>query len=206
MHISEGILSGQVLAAGAVIASGGVIIGLRKMDYAQVPKVAVLSSAFFVASLIHIPVGPSNVHMVLNGLAGIILGWSSFPALLVALFLQAILFQFGGLTTLGTNTLNMALPAVSCYYLFNLPLRGVSHKGVLFGAGFAAGAFAVMLSTVLMALALYLTGRGFAAVATVVILSHIPVAILEGFVTGSVVVFLRKVRPEVLAIEGNADQ
>ena len=37
-----------------------------------------------------------------------ILGWAAFPAFLVALFLQAVLFQFGGLTTLGG-------PAIEAY-------------------------------------------------------------------------------------------
>ncbi|NHZ72019.1 MAG: cobalamin biosynthesis protein CbiM, partial [Aquificales bacterium] len=32
----------------------------------------------------------------------------AFPAILVALTLQALLFQFGGFTVLGVNTFNMA--------------------------------------------------------------------------------------------------
>ena len=32
--------------------------------------------------------------------------------------LQAILFQYGGITVLGVNTFNMAFPAVVCYYAF----------------------------------------------------------------------------------------
>lgn len=200
MHISEGILSAPVLAAGAALTIGGVVVGLRKMDYEQVPKTAVLSAAFFVASLIHLPVGPSNVHMVLNGLAGVILGWTVFPALLVALFLQAILFQFGGLTTLGVNTLNMALPAVVCGCLFSRSLTHISHRTLLFIAGFAAGACAIVLSIVLMAVSLCSTGKQFAAVGALVFFFHIPVIIVEGLVTGSIVVFLRKVRPEIFAI------
>ena len=120
------------------------------------------------------------------------------PALLVALFLQAILFQFGGLTTLGLNTLNMALPAVVSYYLFNRPLRYVSSKPAIFATGFTAGAFAIVLSATLMALSLYTTGKEFIAVSTMVVLAHIPLMILEGIITGTIMVFLRKVRPEVL--------
>ena len=85
MHIQEGALSGStegivVLCAGAALAAAGTALGLRKMDYQRVPQVAMLSSAFFVASFIHVPVGPTNVHLVLNGLAGLILGWAAFPA------------------------------------------------------------------------------------------------------------------------------
>jgi cobalt/nickel transport system permease protein len=43
----------------------------------------VLSATFFVASLIHVPVGPSSVHLIMSGLAGLVLGWTAFPALFV---------------------------------------------------------------------------------------------------------------------------
>ena len=59
MHISEGILSAPVLAAGAVIAVAGVAVGLRKMDYDAIPEVALIASAVFVASLVRIPFGPT---------------------------------------------------------------------------------------------------------------------------------------------------
>ena len=97
MHISEGVLSPPVLVTGAVLTAAGVALGLRKMENEKIPLVAVLTSAFFVASLIRVPVGPSAVHLVLNGLLGLILGWAAVPAILVGVALQALLFQFGGL-------------------------------------------------------------------------------------------------------------
>ena len=127
MHISEGVLSAPVLVTGAVLAAAGVAVGLKKIDYEKIPQVAVLSSAFFVASLIHVPIGPSSIHLIINGINGLLLGWLCFPSILVALSLQAILFQFGGITVLGINTVNMALPGVICYYLFN---RLVNQKRV----------------------------------------------------------------------------
>ena len=118
MHISEGILSGPVLISGVVLAAAGTAIGLKKLDYERIPRAAILSAAFFVASLIHVPIGPSSVHLILNGIIGLILGWGAFPVILVALVLQAVFFQFGGITTLGVNTMIMAFPAIICYYLF----------------------------------------------------------------------------------------
>lgn len=211
MHITEGMLSmstqgGQlslsaegtaVLAAGVVITAAGTAVGLRLMDYERVPRVAMLSAAFFVASLIHVTLGPASVHLVLTGLVGVILGWAAFPALLVALFLQAILFAYGGLTTLGINTMTMALPAVACYYLFQRAVRS-RHDRVALGAGFAAGATAVVLGALLTAGALLAVGDEFRAVCQTVLIAHLPVALIEGLVTGSVVLFLRKVRPELL--------
>ncbi|MFH1918945.1 MAG: cobalt transporter CbiM [Planctomycetota bacterium] len=202
MHIPEGALSGSiegivVLSAAAAATAAGTALGLRKMDYERVPQVAMLSSVFFVASLVHVPLGPTSVHLVLNGLVGLLLGWAAFPALLVALFLQAILFGHGGLTVLGINTLTMALPAVACYYLFHRPVQWWSDT-LAFWAAFAAGSLAVLLAAGLTASALWVTGKEFELFAGAVLAFHVAVAAIEGLVTGSVVLFLRKVRPEML--------
>jgi cobalt/nickel transport system permease protein len=199
MHISEGILSAPVLVTGAALATGGVALGLKKMDYERIPEVAVLSSAFFVASLIHVPLGPSSVHLVLNGLVGVLLGWMAFPSILVALVLQALLFQFGGFTVLGVNAFNMAAPAVASYYLFNHLVRRGNYA-VSVGAAFLAGVLGVGGGTLLIALCLVTTGEEFVGVAKVILLAHIPVMIIEGLITSFCVLFLKKVKPELLEV------
>lgn len=196
MHISEGVLSPAVLATGAGLAAVGTAIGLKKLDYEAIPRVAILSAAFFVASLIHVPVGPVGLHLVLNGLLGLLLGWVAVPAILIALFLQALLFQFGGLTVLGVNTVTMAAPAVICFYLFRHLLRGQGTAAAV--AAFTCGALAILLSGLLVALALVTTGQGFLQVAELVLLAHIPIMIIEGVITLFIFFFLKKVRPEML--------
>jgi cobalt/nickel transport system permease protein len=196
MHISEGVLSPAVLASGAGLAVVGTAIGLKKLDYEAIPRVAILSAAFFVASLIHVPVGPVGAHLVLNGLMGLLLGWMAFPAILIALFLQALLFQFGGLTVLGVNTVTMAAPAVICFYVFRVFLRRAGP--VAAAAAFACGATAILLSGLLVATALLSTGQAFLEVAELVLLAHIPIMIIEGIITLFIFQFLKKVRPEML--------
>ncbi len=197
MHISEGVLSPAVLIAGAFLSAGGVALGLKKMDYNKIPEVAVLSSAFFVASLIHVPIGPVNAHLILNGLVGILLGWIAFPSMLVALFLQALLFQFGGLTTLGVNTFIMALPAVMAYYLFGFFIKRDGHALTLI-SGFLAGALGVGLAGLLMALSLMGSGEEFINIIKLVIAAHIPVMLVEGVITAFCIAFLKKIRPELV--------
>ena len=68
MHISEGVLSAPVLISGVAIAAAGTAVGFKKLDYEKIPQVAVLSAGFFIASLVHVPIGPSNAHLILNGL------------------------------------------------------------------------------------------------------------------------------------------
>jgi cobalt/nickel transport system permease protein len=199
MHISEGILSAPVLVTGAGLTAAAVAYSLKKMEHKEIPKVAILSSVFFVASLIHVPVGPSSVHLILNGIIGVLLGWSAFPAILVALSLQGLLFQFGGITTLGVNTFNMAFPAIICFFLFNRRVRG-KNNFVALSLAFVCGFLAVLLSGLMVAAALVFTGESFLQVAKLVLIAHLPVMILEGVLTSFCIGFLRKVRPEILNI------
>lgn len=199
MHISEGVLSPPVLLAGITLAAAGVAYGLKKMDMESVPKVGVLSSAFFVATLIHVPIGPSSIHLVLNGLMGVILGWAAFPAIMIALLLQAMLFQYGGFTTLGVNTVNMAVPAVICYYLFRSLISSEGVKKAA-AAGFVCGFVSLTLSILGAAASLLLTQKAFLAPIKVVLIAHVPVMVIEGIITAFALVFLKKVRPEIMEV------
>ena len=196
MHISEGILSGPVLAAGFGLAAAGTAVGLKKLDFDAIPRAAVLSAAFFTASLVHVPIGPSSAHLILSGIVGLILGWAAFPAIAVALVLQAMLFQFGGITALGVNIVIMAAPAVFCRYAFGAFIgRG---KTASMSAAFACGFLSVLLSGVLLAAALYFTEKNFLETASAVLGAHIIIMVIEGIFTVLCVGFLKKVQPGML--------
>ena len=196
MHISEGVLSGPVLATGAAVALAGTAAGLKKLELDRVAQTGMLAAAFFVASLIHVPIGPSSVHLILNGLVGLLLGWAAFPAILTALLLQAMLFQFGGLTVLGVNTVIMAGPAVICYCVCG-PFV-LKSPPVAVTAAFVAGAGSVFLAGILVGVSLVFTGENFLEVAGLVVAAHLPVMVIEGIVTVFCVAFLKKVKPELL--------
>ena len=198
MHISEGVLNAPVLLGGGGLTMIGTYIGLKKIDYDRIMPVAILSSTFFVASLIHVPLGPGSVHLILNGLLGVILGWASFPAIVAALFLQAVFFQYGGIVVLGVNAFNMAVPAVCAYYLVRPWLTRSETRAV---ASFAGGFLAVLLASLLMALSLSLTDAGFIRTAELVVVAHLPVMLIEGAITMFTVSFLVKVQPKILQIE-----
>jgi cobalt/nickel transport system permease protein len=185
-----------VLLTGGVLAAVGATVGLQRLDNHQLPSVGVVAAAFFVASLVHVPIGPANAHLVLNGLAGALLGLGAFPAILVALLLQAVLFQYGGLTSLGVNVCNMALPAVAC----GLAFRHVAHAAPSwrFPAAVACGALSVLAAGVLTAASLAFTDQGFWAAATAILVAHLPIMVVEGLITGLIVNYLAKVKPEIL--------
>ncbi|HOI56924.1 MAG TPA: cobalt transporter CbiM [Phycisphaerae bacterium] len=198
MHLPDSVLSAPVLVGGAALAAGGVALGLRRMDIDRVPQVAVLASALFVASLVHVPVPPTSAHLVLNGLAGAVLGWSVFPAMLIALLLQAILYGHGGLAGLGVNTVTMALPGVIVWQLFRGGMVRSPSRPAVFAFGALAGGLAVAMAIGLTALALLASGREYRTVALTAVVAHLPVMAVEAVVTGFVVTFVRKVRPELL--------
>ena len=196
MHISEGVLSPLVLGGGFALTAAATCISLRRTDYARLTATAVLAAVFFVASLVHVPLGPGSVHLVLNGLLGLFLGWAVFPALLVALLLQAVLFRYGGIAVLGVNTFVMAFPALLCHYAFR-PLLGKSKSLRLAGA-FCCGALSVAGAALCTALALALTDEGFWTSAKILLAAHLPVMVLEGVITALTVSFIAKSRPELL--------
>ncbi|MDS4073704.1 MAG: energy-coupling factor ABC transporter permease, partial [Defluviicoccus sp.] len=99
-HIPDGVLSAPVLIGAAAATAVGVAIALKRLDSERIPQTAVLTAVFFVASLVHIPIGPTSVHPLLSGLMGLVLGWAAVPAVLVGLVLQAAFFGFGGITVL----------------------------------------------------------------------------------------------------------
>lgn len=198
MHISEGILHGPTLAAGFVGAGVLAAATMRGMDIEEVPKISVITSVFFVASLIKVPLGPASVHLILNGLVAVVLGWRAFPAIMLGIVLQAIIFGHGGPTVIGVNSVMLGGGALVAYLVWQLRHRfAFARREFVFGA--LAGAVATISSGIVLALALLSTGEAFLAVAGAVLLAHIPIMLIEGAVTGAAAEFLHRVKPEVLA-------
>ncbi len=197
MHIAEGVLGTDILIVSSAAAVIGIAIGLKKMDMDRIPQAGVLSASFFIASLIHVPVAFTSVHLLLNGLVGAILGWGAFPVILVALTLQTVFFQFGGFTTLGANTLLMAIPAVTCFYLFRPFFMKNTTLSIL--TAFFCGFGSVLLSSLILGFFLVSTGDEFFEISSAVVIAHLPVMVIEGIITTFCVQFLKKVQPSILS-------
>ncbi|MDQ0340119.1 cobalt/nickel transport system permease protein [Caldalkalibacillus uzonensis] len=200
MHLSDGVLSIPVVIGTSIVAGGIVASSVKHVQQEDIPKISLMTAAFFVLSLINIPVGPSSVHPLLCGLLGIVLGRFSPIAVFISLLLQAILFQHGGLTTLGANTLLVALPALTCSVLFQqLKTRGMSYLSMIAGAvGFIGVLLAVLLLiSVLMVTSSYYT-EGTLSVVRLLLIGHIPLLIIETILTAFIVKFLAQVRPELI--------
>ncbi len=215
MHIPDGIIPVTTAVSGYAAAGGITWLSLRgiRKQYENprnaVPRAALLAAAFFVASLIHIPIPPVSVHLVLSGLIGVMLGWFAFPVILVGLLLQAVMFQHGGLTTLGLNACIIGLPALLASLIFRLR-NFFGRDKLLPNAIFAfLGAFtAIVISILMLSILLIYTIPGYmdpAAERTAVMVlsaAYMPVALIEGIFTAMVVIFLLRVQPALLENEG----
>jgi cobalt/nickel transport system permease protein len=212
VHIPDGILPAQVCAAGYAVTGLATWYSLRQISRrpdptAEIPKASLLAAAFFVASSIHIPIPPSSVHLILNGLLGVVLGYFAFPAILIGLFFQALVIGHGGLTTLGVNAAMMGIPAILAYHIFQLrfslgkylPSRVstalFAFLGGSLGLGIAALIFLTLIITTIPANIDAGTERGAVMILT---LGHIPLMILEGVFTAMLVLFLQSAKPELI--------
>lgn len=196
MHISDGVLPTSVAVGGFVVSIAIVAWTARKVNPEDLPKLAVVTSAFFVASLVHVPIGPTSVHLLIPGLVGILLGGGAFISIGLGIILQSLLFQFGGITAIGANACMMGIPALISGWLFRATKGRTLSSHVLAGA--LAGVMGVLLATLLLALLLVSGGEDFLGVAKIAIYAHLPVFIIEGLVSAFVVSFLYKVKPEML--------
>jgi cobalt/nickel transport system permease protein len=199
MHISEGVLSGPVVAGGFVVASGLSALALRKIGQDEIPRLSVMGAAFFVSSLIHVKVGFTSIHLTLVGLMGLVLGGRCVLAIAVGLLFQAVMFQHGGLSTLGVNTTVFALASLLVHYCFVLLARALSQRPVLLSL--AAGlltALAILFGAFLILAAILLSGEELAGLGYVFSAGQSVLALAEGIITGLVVRQLLSLKPQML--------
>ncbi len=210
MHIPDGFLPPNICLAGYALTGGVTWYSLRQINrdhyiQANIPKASLLTAAFFVASLIHIPIPPTSVHLILNGLMGTVLGYYAFPAILIGLFFQAVMFQHGGMSTLGVNALILGAPSIAAYHLFRQRDRLRGEKQLLTSIlSFASGAGSLLLSAVMFAILLVTNispDMDINAERTAIFISlggYSIQAIVEGVFTVMLISFLEKVKPELL--------
>ncbi|MDL2261733.1 CbiM family transporter [Methanimicrococcus sp. OttesenSCG-928-J09] len=229
MHISDGVLPTWVLAVGWIITIILLIVSIAwsKKQIGnlteKVPQVAVMTAALFVACMLKIPMPPTSLHLMLAGLAGIILGPLVFVCIFISLLLQAILFQFGGITVLGVNTLLMGIPGL-CGYLIFMALSKTKSPSWLSSA--VTSFVAVTITTVLLGIIFYVSGVDFGSLNAMldrvsgipvlsniaeilqntpglltffmIFLMNIPLMLAEAVISAFIIPFIEKVKPEML--------
>ena len=211
MHIPDGFLPPNVCLAGYALTGGVTWYSLREIgrdNYTQanIPKASLLTAAFFVASLIHIPIPPTSVHLIFNGLMGAVLGFYAFPAILIGLFFQAVMFQHGGMSTLGINAIILGVPAIAAHLIFKQRNRFYRKRQAMTKVlSFTAGAGALLLSATMFSILLVThisPDMDVNAERTAIFISmgsYAIQAVIEGVFCVMLISFLEQVKPESIA-------
>lgn len=195
MHISDGVLSLEATVVVSAISLIALIKAVKELKDEEISLTAVASAMFFIASFIHIPFGVTQIHLILLGVIGILISWSSFVAIFVALLLQALLLGYGGIVSIGVNLFVMATPAVIVHYLYHTEFVGkLNDKLKYFLVGFTGTFFATLFLTMI----LYFSKEEYNYAAFTIFTVNIVTMVIEGIVSMFLLLFIKRVYPKVL--------
>ncbi len=195
MHISDGILSSEVVITTSLISVGFLIYSLKNLKNRKIALIAAMGAIFFISSFIHIPLGPTQIHLVLIGVIGIVIGSSVIFALLIALLLQALLLGYGGISSIGVNVFIMATPAFIIYLCTKYRFLNFFNEKIKY---FLIGAIPVLVSTLFLALVLAFSKQEYEYASYTIILANLPAVVIEGFITIFLINYIKKSMPELL--------
>ncbi len=216
MHIQDGFLSTEVcLATGAIsLAAVGYSLSKLKDSLADraIPMTGMMSALVFAGQMVNFPLGiPVSGHLLGGVLAAVILGpWAACIALTMVLVVQWALFSDGGMFALGANVLHMAvLGSLGGYAVYSACRRvlGDGFRGIVVGAVVASW-LSVMAAAALCCLEFRLswhsTGQyDFSNMFALMVSFHSLIGIGEALITGSVVRFVLKQRPDLIYSPAN---
>jgi cobalt/nickel transport system permease protein len=207
-HIPDGFLSVPVLAGTATASVAALTVAARRsratLGEREGPVLGAVTAFVFAAQMLNFPLGVgASAHLLGGALVAVLLGpWAGMLVLFAVLLVQALLFQDGGIAALGANTLNLAVLGVGgAYGAFRLCRLAFGDAP---RATVGAAAVAAWVSTVLVGLAvageLVLSGLVPWQPALVLVGGgHVLIGTAEAVLTGLIVGFVLRTRPELLA-------
>jgi cobalt/nickel transport system permease protein len=184
----------------------------KELDSEKVPLMGALGAFVFAAQMINftIPATGSSGHLGGALLLAILLGpYAAFLVMVSVLVVQALFFADGGILALGANIFNMGFYACFLAYpLIYRPLAGQSAGTVrVFVSSIIAAVTALTLGALSVVIETTLSGISslpFGPFAAMMIPVHIAIGIVEGVVTGVVVVVVSRAQTASSLIRSNA--
>jgi cobalt/nickel transport system permease protein len=215
MHIPNAVLDPTVAVVTGVVGAAGLGYALRSVERTQGERTTVLMgtmAAFvFAAQMVNFPVGPGVSGHLLGGvLAAVLLGpWAGAVVIAAVLIVQCLVFGDGGLVALGANFVNMGLLGSVVGYAIYAPIRRAigGRAGLIFGAMIAAW-LTVILAAGAFAVELAASGHRaeFVRVLSWMLLVHAAIGVGEAVVTGLVLRFIVRTRPDLLDFPAARDE
>jgi cobalt/nickel transport system permease protein len=209
MHMSDGLVNAPTAVGFGLVAIVGLAIAVQRaradLDDRTAPMAGLVTAFVFAVQMINFPILPgASGHLLGGALVAILVGpWVGSLCIAIVLVVQALLFADGGLTTLGTNIVNMALVGVFVGHVVATAMRPIARRS---RAGLVTTAFvAALVNTVVASLAFVLEyaigGAGGASLGTVAVLMvglHALIGIGEGIITAATVGAVAAVRPDLI--------
>lgn len=205
MHIPDGFLNTQTWVPAWIVSAGGIGYSLkmaaRMVRDRFIPLMGVMAAFIFAAQMLNFPVmGGTSGHFLGGVLAAVLLGpYAGAVVISVVLLVQCLVFQDGGLTTLGANIFNMAMiGTIAAYFIFKLLRMVFGQKGFLAAVAVAAW-LSVMFASIACSFELALSGTSPLSIALPAMTGvHSLIGLGEAVITVLVVGFVSKVRPDLL--------
>ncbi len=210
MHLPDGFINLTTAVTTYGISTGAVAYSIKetnkKMGEKHVPLMGIMAAFVFAAQMLNFPViGGTSGHVIGATLVAILLGpWAALLIMVCVLFLQAFMFQDGGLLALGANVFNMGfLASFGGYYVYKLisAVGGGGRKAKLV-ASFSGAWFSVVLASSAAALELGFSGTSPLRIALPAMAGvHVFIGIGEGIITTSVLALVRVARQDLLELK-----
>lgn len=207
MHIPDGFLDPLALAVTALLAIASIAFALRQVRLAVgdrlAPLMGVMAAGIFAGQMVNFPlIGlQTSGHLMGGVLAAAILGpWGGMVALTVVIVVQCLVFGDGGVSALGANVLNIAVIGAGLGYGIYSSLRRLigGDQGTAIAAVVASW---LIVPTAAIAFAAEMSAGGqvsFRPVATLMLFYHALIGLGEALLTGTVIVWIQRVRPDLL--------
>ena len=170
----------------------------------------IISALIFALQMINFPIlGGTSGHLLGGALAAIILGpHAGAIVIAVVLIVQAFVFMDGGVTALGANIFNMAIVGVYGSYLIYWLISKISKSKIIFFTAVALASWlSVVIASFFAALELGISGTyalGITIKAMVGV--HMIIGIGEAVITVAIIVFINKIRPDLILTRGRSLQ
>lgn len=215
MHVSDALISPPVALTTGICAISLIAVASKKVKESRrpdiIPLMGIMGAFIFACQMINfsIPGTGSSGHLIGGIFLSAILGpWCGFIALSSIIIVQCLFFADGGLMALGCNIINMA--ATTCLFAFPLiykpivkgsinPARIITGSIIASIVALQVGAFLVTVEAEFS----QITALPFSTFIKFMLPIHLAIGLTEGIITGALIVFVAKMRPEILSATEN---
>jgi ABC-type Co2+ transport system, permease component len=202
MHIPDGYLDPLTAFMTWVVAVGYAFYAYKYSELRTKPELILsLAAAVFVAQMLNWPLpGGTSLHFVGGALVAILTGpFNAYFTMLMVLIVQTLIFQDGGITTLGANAIAMGIVAPwAGYILYKVLKTRIGTAGAASVAGWISVAASGTAVGILIGLSTWFP-YSLGISVPIMAIWHSILGVGEGVITGLAVLYILRKAPHYIA-------